>query len=153
MSRLTQIHHQQEENKMKDNTYIVYQNSLRKLTTEINRIGSWTLAAEKFPKVNTHLECSFKGGEGFTPEMFRDYSKVAMITADTLNQVFEVGNIGPEDQIKRFKPMHSVSVGDILRDDNHKYFMVDPDGFTEITNAIWFGRDVTQDELNRSVRA
>ncbi len=131
-------------------TFIIYQNSLRALNTQINAIGSWTIAAEQFSKVATHLECSNKGGEGFTPEMFHDYEKVAAIEADDLNEVFQTGNIGPVENIQSFKksvasnaniPMHSISVGDIIRDSDHHYHMVDPDGFTEITDAIWFGRD------------
>ena len=44
------------------------------------------------------------------------YSPVAEITADSLNQVFDIGNIGPESSIKRLAPMHSVSVGDVIVD-------------------------------------
>ena len=42
------------------------------------------------------------------------YVKVAEIDALGFNDVFEIGNIGPEEKITRFDDMHSVSVGDII---------------------------------------
>ena len=42
------------------------------------------------------------------------YEHVATLDTDDLNKAFEIGNIGPEEKITRLKPMHSVSVGDVL---------------------------------------
>ena len=42
------------------------------------------------------------------------YTKVAEIEALGFNDVFEIGNIGPEEKITRINEMHSVSVGDII---------------------------------------
>ena len=42
------------------------------------------------------------------------YKKVATIDATSFNDVFEIGNIGPEEKITRIDEMHSVSVGDII---------------------------------------
>ena len=45
------------------------------------------------------------------------YKSVAMIDADDLEHVFEIGNMGPEHRITRHgPPMHSVSVGDVVVD-------------------------------------
>ena len=41
------------------------------------------------------------------------YSKVAVIKADNLEGVYEIGNIGPESAITRLDRMKSVSVGDV----------------------------------------
>ena len=46
------------------------------------------------------------------------YEHVADLDVQDLNEAFEVGNIGPEDKYTRYKPMHSVSVGDILVESN-----------------------------------
>lgn len=42
------------------------------------------------------------------------YQLVAELDCETLDEAFELGNIGPEEKIKRHAPMHSVSVGDVL---------------------------------------
>jgi hypothetical protein len=47
----------------------------------------------------------------------------------TLNQVFDIGNIGPESSIKRLAPMHSVSVGDVIVDETGRGVYVAPLGF------------------------
>jgi hypothetical protein len=44
------------------------------------------------------------------------YSKVAVIEADNLEQVFRIGNMGPESAITRLAGMKSVSVGDVVVD-------------------------------------
>lgn len=62
-----------------------------------------------------------------------EYRMVALIDGKTLDDVFTIGNIGPESSIERVEPMHSVSVGDIIQDviDN-KTFVVAKYGFEEI---------------------
>ena len=62
-----------------------------------------------------------------------EYRMVALIDGKTLDDVFSIGNMGPESKIERVEPMHSVSVGDIIQDviDN-KTFVVAKFGFEEI---------------------
>ena len=62
-----------------------------------------------------------------------EYRMVALIDGKTLDDVFTIGNIGPEEKIERVESMHSVSVGDIIQDviDN-KTFVVAKFGFEEI---------------------
>ena len=60
------------------------------------------------------------------------YTHVSNITADNLNGVFEVGNIGPEENIERFAPMHSVSVADIIVDEEGNKNVVASLGFEEV---------------------
>jgi hypothetical protein len=66
-------------------------------------------------------------------EISDEYRMVALVNAKTLDDVFNVGNIGPESKIERVESMHSVSVGDIIQDviDN-KTFVVAKYGFEEI---------------------
>lgn len=62
-----------------------------------------------------------------------EYMLVATIDANNLEQVFIVGNIGPESRINRVAPMRSVSVGDIIEDlVTGKTFVAAKFGFDEI---------------------
>ena len=60
------------------------------------------------------------------------YTHVSNITADDLNGVFEVGNIGPEENIERLAPMHSVSVGDVVEDETGDQFVCASFGWKEV---------------------
>jgi hypothetical protein len=57
---------------------------------------------------------------------------VCEIAASNLDQVFDIGNIGPEEKIVRLDRMHSVSVGDIIEDPTGEFHMVDDFGFNKI---------------------
>ena len=62
------------------------------------------------------------------------YTLVAKITAPDLDGVFQVGNIGPVENINRIADhMSSVSVGDIIEDPvSRKTYLVANFGFTEL---------------------
>ena len=60
------------------------------------------------------------------------YDIVCEIEAADLDEVFEIGNVGPEDNIVGLDRMHSVSVGDVIRDDRNRCFVVAPFGFTRL---------------------
>lgn len=66
-------------------------------------------------------------------DAFSLYEKVAVIEADSLDGVFTVGNVGPEENIERLAPMHSVSVGDIIISEVGDMAYVAPYGFNRIT--------------------
>lgn len=57
------------------------------------------------------------------------YQHVANLDVETLDEAFEVGNIGPEEKYTRFARMHSVSVGDILITDSGSTYVVADFGF------------------------
>ena len=58
------------------------------------------------------------------------YRPVAKFNVNTLDEVFEVSNSGrAEHLIERMEPMHSVSGGDIIVDDQEAVWIVAPDGF------------------------
>ena len=47
------------------------------------------------------------------------YTHVANITANSLDHVFEISNLQQEeDKVERLQPMRSVSVGDLITDEN-----------------------------------
>ena len=61
------------------------------------------------------------------------YTHVSNITTDKgLEGVFEVGNIGPEENIERLHPMYSTSVGDIVVDPEGNKHVVASFGFKEV---------------------
>ena len=57
------------------------------------------------------------------------YTHVSNIEADSLEGVFEVGNIGPEANIERLAPMYSVSVGDVVET---------PEGVRHVVASVGF---------------
>ena len=60
------------------------------------------------------------------------YVKVAEIDANDFEEVFEIGNIGPEEKITRIDKMHSVSVGDIVKREDGVTKFVAPFGFESV---------------------
>lgn len=60
------------------------------------------------------------------------YKPVAYIQAMSLGGVFDIGNIGPEKYIERLAPMHSVSVGDVIVDEDGRAFYVAPVGYKSL---------------------
>lgn len=60
------------------------------------------------------------------------YRKVATIDAENWEQVFEIGNMGPVEKIKKYGPMHSVSVGDVLVREDGVCMFVDAIGFGDV---------------------
>lgn len=62
------------------------------------------------------------------------YEMTAVIYAPDLNGVFQVGNIGPEQHIERVRgqQMSSVSVGDIIVDEEGDKYLVANFGFTKL---------------------
>lgn len=62
------------------------------------------------------------------------YEEVCEIEADDLDEVFEIGNIGPDEKIRRFdfQPMHSISVGDVIMTETYECYVVKPLGFERL---------------------
>ena len=98
---------------------------------QVNALGHEG-AAEKFPEYRAYMDTMFRGSKGYKSEYGKFYAPVCVIEADNLNRVFDIGNIGPEERIQRIAPMHSVSVGDIIEDEQGVRHMVDNFGFEEI---------------------
>lgn len=66
-------------------------------------------------------------------EISDEYRMVALVDGKSLDDVFNIGNIGPESKLERIEPMHSVSVGDIIEDlVANKTYVVAKFGFEEI---------------------
>ena len=112
--------------------YTVYQIQIeRSVYDQVNQLGHEG-AAEKFPEYRAYMDCQFRGSKKYQPEYSQYYAPVCEIEADDLNGVFHIGNMGPEESITRLAAMHSVSVGDIIEDEQGRRVMVDSFGFGEI---------------------
>ena len=98
---------------------------------DVNRLGH-AGAAKKYPAYAAYMAMSFHGSERFDIRFLEHYTVVAEIDAEDLEQVFVIGNIGPEENITRIRPMHSISVGDIV-ELKGQYFVVDSTGFTSLS--------------------
>ena len=112
--------------------FTVYQIDLADIADLINAEG-WNCHV----KAVAHIQNTIHDNPAISVMHFDScYTKVAEVVADDLNHVFEVGNIGPEDRITRFAPMHSFSVGDIIEDAEGNRWMVAKVGFIPLTEAF-----------------
>jgi hypothetical protein len=67
------------------------------------------------------------------------YAHVADIEAGGLEDVFHIGNMGPEKNITRYAPMHSLSVGDVVhKTESDSWFVVADFGFVQIDNLDFY---------------
>lgn len=112
--------------------YTVYQIQISDTVyDEVNRLGH-EAAAQQYPEYRAYMDCQFRGSTKYKAEYAEYYVPVCTIQAANLNRVFDIGNIGPEESITRLAPMHSISVGDIIEDEQGRKVMVDSFGFGEI---------------------
>ena len=83
-----------------------------------------------------HFDRTFYGKVD-SKSFISDYNVVCEIEAADLDEVFEIGNIGPEAKITRIDRMHSVSIGDVIREaDTGKCFVVAREGFTRLGDEV-----------------
>jgi len=88
-------------------------------------------------KATRFSETAEDAGKNFVAGL---YNKVAIINADDLDHVFNISNEpfnrkANEARITRLGQMHSVSVNDILEDENGDMHLVGPIGFLKIRSA------------------
>jgi hypothetical protein len=117
-------------------SYKVFQLKIaRHVYDYVNEVGH-AEAAVKYPEWKVSQDVRFQGSAKWEPAMFAYFTLVCEIDATSLNEVFEIGNIGPEEKIVRHDRMHSVSVGDIIQDQDGSFHMVDDFGFNKIQVLI-----------------
>ena len=84
------------------------------------------------PKQKAKLDMSFTDNVAVLAKQAFDagyYTHVSNIEAEGLEDVFEVGNIGPESSIERLGKMHSVSVADVVET---------PEGVRHVVASVGF---------------
>ena len=87
------------------------------------------------PKHLTKIDMSFTEEPGSLAKKAMDnnwYTHVSNITAKDIEDVFRVGNIGPEENIERLAPMFSVSVGDVVENETGDQFVCANFGWKEV---------------------
>ena len=101
----------------------------------INREGH-----DAVPKQIARLDVSTPGGNPGEAAglawLAGHYTETAKIVARDLEDVFEIGNCGPETCIARTAPMHSVSVGDIVEGPGNELNVVASFGFKPVLRAV-----------------
>ena len=85
-------------------------------------------------KMKTHFSGNKIGG--LASEAFEAgyYTHVANITAEDYDDCFEVGNVGPDDQIERLGRMSSLSVGDVIVAEDGTVAVIDAVGFVAFSH-------------------
>jgi len=119
--------------------YAIYQ--IRITDAEVDLINEKGFDAVPAKKAKIDMEFDFRGHKigGLAYDAFVEngyYTHVANIEAASPKEVFQVGNIGPEDQIERLDRMHSISVGDVIVDEEGQCIVVAPIGFVSFNHDI-----------------
>jgi len=102
----------------------------------VNEMG-WSEAMAKFPRVEAQQAVRIGGAKAYVSEYSQYYVNVSDIEANDLENAFFVhnnpfGDDALEEQITRYAEQYSMSVGDVLVDEDGKSFIVDGFGFKEI---------------------
>lgn len=106
---------------------------IRQINLTDEQINEVNAANGVYPKFySKYLNTTFRPTADAILDAIDMYETVAYIEADSLEGVFNIGNMGPESSIERIRRMHSLSVGDIVIDEDGKWFFVDSFGFGEI---------------------
>lgn len=74
----------------------------------------------------------------YKSEDFKFFNPVARVEADNMDHVFELTNLWNDlDRVRKYMPMHSLSVGDIIEThtDKHEYYIVADFGFDKVEVA------------------
>lgn len=116
--------------------YAIYQ--IRITDAEVDLINEKGFDAVPAKKAKIDMEFDFAGHKigGLAYDAFIEkgyYTHVANIEASSPKEVFQIGNIGPEENIERLERMHSISVGDVIVDEEGNCIVVAPVGFTLFT--------------------
>ena len=86
----------------------------------------------------TKMSMDFSGNKigGLASDAFDAgyYTHVANITAEDYNDCFEVGNIGPDENIERLGRMSSLSVGDVIVAEDGTVAVIAPMGFVAFSH-------------------
>ena len=104
----------------------------------LNKVG-WDGDFCEFPEIQIQRDVSFDGGSClYKPWMEEFYTEVALIQgALFMEDVFAIGNGYGVDgtSITRYKPMHSISIGDIVvNGKTGNAYMCDSEGWSNIEN-------------------
>jgi hypothetical protein len=132
------LHHQQ--------VYTIHQHHLSRDGQLILDCRGWE-AAEDNLEIKAYVNHS-KGAAGMKPEFWQFYKPAMKVAADSLEQVFHAGNGYGKfaHTVENLGPTYSCSVGDIVQCGG-LYWMVDPQGFSEVTDMVKAGKAIDGDHV------
>ena len=97
---------------------------------QIYQIQLSKLDEQNEPLLEAYHSISISPTEQNISANFKLFNKVAIIDAIDEEDAFAISNLGEEEHlIERLASMHSLSVGDVLIDENNKASFVDTFGF------------------------
>lgn len=82
-----------------------------------------------------HRDVKFRGSAEYKPFYFNLYQPVGRVEAEDLDDVYFIGNCRHQDITRLSERMHSVSVGDIIENEDGEFFMVEGEGFNQVEVA------------------
>ena len=124
--------------------YAIWQNLLSDQQVDQVNAGISVAAFENKRSMMWDFKDHKIGGNAHDGVMNGFYEHVADIEATSPEHVFHIGNIGPENAITRFSRMSSLSVGDVIVDEDGQCMVVANKGFV----AFWHDPKMTA--ANRS---
>ena len=102
----------------------------------INLRGWGALNDSGMESMKAKQKLSIRGGEDYEPWMKHFFEPVAIVEAESLDEVFELTNLwgkAPEKIERLTETMHSTSVGDMILDgETGQFWFVDWAGFSEL---------------------
>jgi len=107
----------------------------REQCDRVNELG-WTQAFEEMPIIEAWQAVGRGGSEAYVTEYDQYFEHVADIAVDSLEAAFDAHNMEDESKITRYRPQHSMSVGDVLVDEFGGVHMCDNIGFTQIMSSF-----------------
>lgn len=110
--------------------FAIYQIQITKADRDmINETGDFNSVPAFAAKTKMQFADDLIGGLASDAMDNGFYTHVANIEATDFNDVFEVGNIGPESSIERLGRMSSLSVGDVIVGEDGQVVVVADCGF------------------------
>ena len=117
--------------------FAVYQIQLTKAQRKtVNESGDFDSVPAFAAKTKMSMDFSGNKIGGLASDAFDAgyYTHVANITAEDYNDCFEVGNIGPDENIERLGRMSSLSVGDVIVAEDGTVAVIAPIGFVAFSH-------------------
>lgn len=116
--------------------YAVYQIQLTDAEVDLINEKGHNAVAKHVAKLDMDMDFSGNKIGDLAADALKSgyYTHVANIEAQSLEEVFQIGNIGPEENIKRLTRMSSLSVGNIIVDPEGAHHVVAAFGFKPLTS-------------------
>ena len=113
-------------------TFKIFQINLTDAEVDkVNELGHFSVPKQA---ARLHLQLGSDNADDLVNDAFAKgfFLHVGNVRANDLEHVFETSNMGVEENIERFGPMHSVSTGDVILDEDGKFWLTAPVGFEEV---------------------